>query len=341
MSDPTDPKATTPSAGESRTVERDQEVDRILQAFPGDPWSILGLKSYEVDPKEIKLKFRKLSLLIHPDKTQHPRAQDAFDLVKKAQVELGNEERMVFLEDVVKEARYGIEKGRGVRPGEREKWWGPEGPGRTDETVIQEMRVQVEQILTNENRRKERQAAKDAELEAQMRKRAEAEAVAKKRKAEEQKAWEEDRERRVGGWRQFCQSSSSSSSRREELGGEGGGRKKKTRTSTTTSSSTIPVMGQWGAGTVPLGSTTMTGKVSWGAAGRGRGGVKGGGGGGGMGKSSSTGGTFTFSSSSSSSSSASSIKRATTSTVKPTLFKPPSSSSFSSPSSNSSQRRWG
>ncbi|KAG8678228.1 hypothetical protein FRC09_020007, partial [Ceratobasidium sp. 395] len=69
-------------AREATAFQRDVEVERILKAFKLNPYDLLGLDT-DATPADIKKRYRQLSLFIHPDKTTHPRATDAFDLLKK------------------------------------------------------------------------------------------------------------------------------------------------------------------------------------------------------------------------------------------------------------------
>ena len=54
-----------------------QEVERILSCFKLNPYEHLNL-TFEATEDDIKKQYRKLSLLVHPDKNAHPRAKDAF-----------------------------------------------------------------------------------------------------------------------------------------------------------------------------------------------------------------------------------------------------------------------
>ncbi|KAL6645823.1 hypothetical protein ACP70R_017431 [Stipagrostis hirtigluma subsp. patula] len=58
-------------------AERDNEVTRILGCFKLNPFEHLKL-SFDSSPDEVKKQYRKLSLLVHPDKCKHPQAQEAF-----------------------------------------------------------------------------------------------------------------------------------------------------------------------------------------------------------------------------------------------------------------------
>ncbi|KAG6760740.1 hypothetical protein POTOM_033920 [Populus tomentosa] len=58
-------------------VERDNEVARILSCFKLNPFEYLNLP-FEASPEDLKKQYRKLSLLVHPDKCKHPQAKEAF-----------------------------------------------------------------------------------------------------------------------------------------------------------------------------------------------------------------------------------------------------------------------
>ncbi|KAG6789136.1 hypothetical protein POTOM_005226 [Populus tomentosa] len=65
-------------------VERDNEVTRILSCFKLNPFEYLNLP-FEASPEDVKKQYRKLSLLVHPDKCKHPQAKEAFGALAKAQ----------------------------------------------------------------------------------------------------------------------------------------------------------------------------------------------------------------------------------------------------------------
>ncbi|KAG8766119.1 hypothetical protein FRC12_007077 [Ceratobasidium sp. 428] len=91
-------------AREATAFQRDVEVERILKAFKLNPYDLLGLDT-DATPADIKKRYRQLSLFIHPDKTTHPRATDAFDLLKKAEGELSDQAKRDELDAVMLEAR--------------------------------------------------------------------------------------------------------------------------------------------------------------------------------------------------------------------------------------------
>ena len=58
-----------------------------------------------VTEKDIKVQYRKISLLIHPDKTKNPAAPDAFDRLNKAQEALLDEKKREYLDECISDAR--------------------------------------------------------------------------------------------------------------------------------------------------------------------------------------------------------------------------------------------
>jgi len=67
---------------EASEFTKDAEIDRIRKAFSLDAYAVLDLQP-GVPESDIKIQYRKKSLLIHPDKTKNPAAPDAFDRLKK------------------------------------------------------------------------------------------------------------------------------------------------------------------------------------------------------------------------------------------------------------------
>ncbi len=87
-----------------------QQIDRLLR--PGSTY--LNLNPYEVlqiEPElaieEVRRKYRRLSILVHPDKNQDDpeRAQAAFDAVKKAYELLDDESTRKKCLEIVEEAQ--------------------------------------------------------------------------------------------------------------------------------------------------------------------------------------------------------------------------------------------
>ncbi|KAJ6513138.1 DnaJ domain-containing protein [Mycena sanguinolenta] len=185
------------------SIASSEEVERMLKSFKLNPFDILDIDESST-PEEIKKRYKQLSLLIHPDKNPHPRAPEAFDLLKKAESELSDEAKRENMDAIIAQARSLILKSLSLPlttpntdPALR----------RLDPSFKVRMRAQVKELLIDEELRR-RKAIKmnlaNEGLEARMK---EAEVVGKKRKAEDDKVWEDNREQRVDSWRTFSKDS--------------------------------------------------------------------------------------------------------------------------------------
>jgi len=85
-------------------VDRNNEVIRILSAFRLNGFEQLGL-TFDATSDDVRTAFRKLSLLVHPDKCSHPQAKDAFEIVNAASKQLQDEDRRRELVHVLNLAR--------------------------------------------------------------------------------------------------------------------------------------------------------------------------------------------------------------------------------------------
>lgn len=94
-----------------RDVDRDNEVNRILWAFKLNPYERMGLR-FDSTMDDVKKQFRKVSLLVHPDKCKHPQASAAFEVLGEALKQLSDEEHRNFLDQVLSTAREEIRKER-------------------------------------------------------------------------------------------------------------------------------------------------------------------------------------------------------------------------------------
>ncbi|KAH7097357.1 chaperone regulator [Auriculariales sp. MPI-PUGE-AT-0066] len=184
---------------EATAFQRDVEVDRILKAFKLNPYEILDLDDV-CKPEEIKKKFRQLSLFIHPDKCPHARAPEAFDLLKKAEQELSDENKRGELDSLITRARSDLLKSHGI----------PTTVQKDDLRVIslvppfkQQLRAKVKEMLIEEEVRRRKAIKNNLANEGFEAQKKEVEVQTRKRKAEDDKAWEEGREQRVGSWRNF------------------------------------------------------------------------------------------------------------------------------------------
>ncbi|OQE27435.1 hypothetical protein PENSTE_c004G09361 [Penicillium steckii] len=178
---------------EASEFTKDAEIDRIRKAFSLDAYAVLDLQP-GVPDKDIKVQYRKKSLLIHPDKTKNPAAPDAFDRLKKAQTALLDEKERTYLDECIADAR---------RLLIREHKYTLDSPElKTDEFKV-EWRQKTTQVLLEEEARRRRQAKARMQEEGREKRKEDEEIEARKRKRDETKAWEDTRDERIGSWRDW------------------------------------------------------------------------------------------------------------------------------------------
>ncbi|XP_038642348.1 dnaJ homolog subfamily C member 14 [Scyliorhinus canicula] len=87
----------SPKSPSASRYQPDHEVNRLLAMadIPEedlDPFKVLGVEVMATDA-ELKKAYRQLAVLVHPDKNQHPRSEEAFKVVRAAWDIVSNPER--------------------------------------------------------------------------------------------------------------------------------------------------------------------------------------------------------------------------------------------------------
>ena len=205
----------TPSPNPKLThPHQDAEIDRILKAFkldayaptPSPPlprltnshsssYAVLDLQP-GVPESDIKLTYRKKSLLIHPDKTTNPLAPEAFDRLKKAQTELMDEKARARLDECIADARMLLMR-------ERKLTVDSEEMRAMDAQLREAWRRKTVEVLVDSEHRRRKQLKAQMQEEGREQRRVDEEVEVRKRKREHEVAWEESREGRIGSWRDF------------------------------------------------------------------------------------------------------------------------------------------
>ncbi|XP_070152669.1 dnaJ homolog subfamily C member 8 [Polyergus mexicanus] len=203
-----------------------QQIDRLLR--PGS--SYFNLNPFEVlqiDPSttidEIKKKYRRMSILVHPDKNQDDaeRAQQAFEIVNKAWKTLENEETRSKCMDVIEEAKARTDH----MIAEKKKKLKKEGKSENSTPTLLEEEtekgyrhavwVMTMKLFADMERRRRELATRDAEQRKRKREEelsAEAQAALER---EWQRNFEESRQSRVDSWKAF-QSGTSSATKQKK-----------------------------------------------------------------------------------------------------------------------------
>lgn len=147
-----------------------------------------------VPESDIKIVYRKKSLLIHPDKTKNPLAPEAFDRLKKAQTALVDEKERQHLDECIADARELL-----IR---QHKYTVDSEELKTEE-FKQEWRKKTVEVLVDAEARRRRQMKARMQEEGREKAKEDAEIEERKRKRDHEKNWEETREQRIGSWRDF------------------------------------------------------------------------------------------------------------------------------------------
>ncbi|PIN00636.1 putative molecular chaperone (DnaJ superfamily) [Handroanthus impetiginosus] len=191
-------------------VERDNEVNRILSCFKLNAFEYLNLP-FDSSIDEVKRQYRKLSLLVHPDKCKHPQAKEAFGALAKAQqILLDPQERDYLLNQVnaaKEELRAKRKKQLKKDTATKLKSLVDEGKYEQDyersEEFQQQLKLKVRELLTEQEWRRRKMQMRISEEEGRLKKDEEETKEMWKRKREHEEQWEGTREQRVSSWRDF------------------------------------------------------------------------------------------------------------------------------------------
>jgi len=186
---------------ESKAGTPEEVIERLTGKQIDSCWYVLML-SPEATENEVTKQYRKLSVLVHPDKCKHEKAADAFQILKKAYEDTKDPAYQDKFKDVYADAKMVVRKRMEKENKDREKRG--EDPQDTqgnafDQEVLQECERMV-------NGTQEEQAASNAVFEANMKRMEEGAVEAKKKRREEaieKKQWDKQRDKRVAGWQTF------------------------------------------------------------------------------------------------------------------------------------------
>ena len=194
----------------NKIILQDAEIDRIRKSFPLDSYVVFPLHFVYgmltmiryavldlqpgVTESDIKMQYRKKSLLIHPDKTKNPSAPEAFDRLSKAHTSLMDEKSRTRLDENIADAR---------RLLIREHKYTLDSPELKTDEFKREWRQKTVQVLLEVEAQRRRQMKAQMQEEGREMRKEEEEIDARKRKRDQQEAWEATREERIGSWRDW------------------------------------------------------------------------------------------------------------------------------------------
>ncbi|DBA65842.1 TPA: hypothetical protein ACH3X2_002873 [Trebouxia sp. C0005] len=212
-----------------RDVDRENEVHRILGAFKLNPFEQLGLR-FDASVEDVKKAYRKSSLMVHPDKCKHPKAQDAFEILGQAQQQLNNEEKMKELlyvltlaqDQVLKEWRKKTKNDAATRLASvlhAEGQKGVEAKYIQSPEYHEAWKVQARDVLARAEFRKRKLTQRLKDDTARCEEDEAEKKIKLKAMREHHHKWEDTREGRVGTWRDFVKGKKTRSGKELVLGG--------------------------------------------------------------------------------------------------------------------------
>ncbi|KAL3838612.1 hypothetical protein ACJIZ3_023203 [Penstemon smallii] len=95
------PPAVVKEAESANEAER-FEITRLIGAEEDSPYDVLGV-NHNMSIENMKKRYWKLSLMVHPDKCSHPQAQQAFVKLNKAFKDLQDPDKRKALDDKIKQ----------------------------------------------------------------------------------------------------------------------------------------------------------------------------------------------------------------------------------------------
>ncbi|RZC84174.1 hypothetical protein C5167_046960 [Papaver somniferum] len=191
-------------------VERDNEVLRILGCFKLNAFEFLNLP-FDSSPDEVKRQYRKLSLLVHPDKCKHPQAKEAFSALAKAQQLLLDPEEREYLLSQINSAKeeLRVKRKKQLKKDNASKIKSQVDEGKYEhqfeqsDEFQQQLKLKVRELLTEQEWRRRKMQMRISEEEGRLKKDEEETKEMWKRKREHEEQWEGTREKRVSSWRDF------------------------------------------------------------------------------------------------------------------------------------------
>eukprot|EP01083_Nonionella_stella_P129327 392392_1 len=188
-------------------VQRDSELKRIIGAFKLDPLHIMNLELHATS-SEVTKQFRKLSILVHPDKYpvgRRKQAQDAFAKLQQARKDLLDEEKRKLLNDVYQTAQRKIADRHRAKKRKVGKDVDSTEPVITKIMEI-EIRAEVKQLLIDQEWRRRQMLKMTSKLEGEAAKEAETRRSEREEREKTEQDWEGKRDQRISGWRNFNKS---------------------------------------------------------------------------------------------------------------------------------------
>nr|CAG4648882.1 EOG090X0DLG [Polyphemus pediculus] len=186
-----------------------QQIDRLMRRgssyFNLNPYEVLQIDP-EISVEEIKKKYKRLSILVHPDKNQNDadRAQQAFEVINRAWKILENEKTRKRCLEIVEEAK-GITEANIIEKKKKLKKDGKDTRIDEDDPIKYRRTIYVTTMKLFADMERKRRELEQRDMEERKRKREREIEDEEKVKSDKewQKNFEESREGRVSSWKTF------------------------------------------------------------------------------------------------------------------------------------------
>lgn len=176
---------------------------RLTSQSFASPFQVLQLK-HDATEEEIKKRYRRLSLLIHPDKFKHEKAQDAFNVLLNAFNDIQQAESKEKYKKVYDEAKKVVFKRYKARPDATTLDLIAAGVLDSDlQKIEHEIQKECDDMLQKQQERREyaeKCMRANMEYEKQM---AAEQMEMEKQQVQHQVEWDKTRDMRVTSWRDF------------------------------------------------------------------------------------------------------------------------------------------
>ena len=161
-----------------------------------------------VPDSDIKIIYRKKSLMIHPDKTKNEQAPEAFDRLKKAQIVLLDEKQRKHLDECIADARELLI---------RQHKYTVDSEELKTEAFKKEWRKKTVDVLVDAEARRRRQMKAQMQEEGREQAKEDAQLEERKRKRDHERKWEDTREKRIDSWRDFQAGAKKAEGKRKKM----------------------------------------------------------------------------------------------------------------------------
>eukprot|EP00920_Eleutheroschizon_duboscqi_P035900 GHVT01086862.1.p1 GENE.GHVT01086862.1~~GHVT01086862.1.p1 ORF type:complete len:337 (+),score=76.06 GHVT01086862.1:238-1248(+) len=179
----------------------ENQVLRLTAQFFASPYQVL-LIGPDAETAEIKKQYRKISLLIHPDKCSHPKAHEAFQILTKAYEQMGRPEMREKYRGVLAEAKKKVMKER-LKENKLKKSKGEALLAEDEKDMQAEISEMCETILKDQDERRTYAETTRQANERWEKEQLEKVAAAEEEERQKRKQFRATQEDRVGGWRNF------------------------------------------------------------------------------------------------------------------------------------------